>query len=192
MKPKLIIASNNTHKIEEIKSILGNQFDLLSMNEIGFHDDIVEDGNTFEENALIKARTIHQKFNCNCFADDSGLIIPALNDEPGVYSARYAGEPCNHQKNIEKVLTNLQDQKNRAAKFISVIALIINAQEYLFRGEVEGTIREERSGNKGFGYDPIFQPKGYHITFAEMNEAEKNTISHRAKALEQMQLFFNL
>ncbi len=189
MKSKLIIASNNKHKIEEIKSILGNRFDLLSMEEIGFYDDIIEDGNTFEENALIKARTIHHKFNCNCFADDSGLVIPSLNNEPGIYSARYAGEPVNHEKNIDKVLLKLQGKTNREAKFISVIALIIDGVEYLFRGEVNGRIRHERVGKNGFGYDPIFEPEGYQITFAEMNDLQKNEISHRARALDQMEKY---
>lgn len=188
MKKKLVVASNNKHKLEEIKYILADRFELVSMEEIGFIEDIIEDGNTFIENAFIKARTIHQKFNCNCFADDSGLIIEALNNEPGVYSARYAGEPVDHDKNIEKVLVNMQNVSNRNAKFVTVIALILDGKEYYFEGEVLGTIRTERSGNKGFGYDPIFQPNGYDITFAEMTEQEKNAISHRARALAQMEM----
>ncbi len=188
MKQKLVIASNNKHKIEEIKAIIGDRFDLLSMNDIGFHEDIVEDADTFIGNALIKARTIYNKFNLNCFADDSGLVIESLNNEPGVYSARYAGEPTNHENNINKVLEKLQGIENRNAKFVSVIALIIDGKEFLFDGEVEGTIRKEKKGSKGFGYDPIFEPKGYQITFAEMSEDEKNAISHRARALAKMEM----
>ncbi len=188
MKQKLIIASNNKHKIEEIKTIIGNRFDLLSMNDIGFHEDIVEDADTFIGNALIKARTIYNKYQLNCFADDSGLIVESLNNEPGVYSARYAGEPTNHENNINKVLDKLKGIENRKAKFVSVIALIIDGQEFLFEGEVEGTIRKEKKGSNGFGYDPIFEPKGYQITFAEMSEEEKNAISHRAKALAKMEM----
>lgn len=188
MKHKLVIASNNKHKLEEINSILANKYDLLSMAEIGFHEEIIEDADTFIGNAFIKARTIHSKYHCNCFADDSGLMIEALNNEPGVYSARYAGEPTNHENNIDKVLKKMQGIKNRKAKFVTVIALILNDKEYHFEGEVRGTIRTERSGTKGFGYDPIFEPEGYNITFAEMAEEEKNAISHRAKALTQMQM----
>jgi XTP/dITP diphosphohydrolase len=188
LKQKLVIASNNKHKIEEIKAIIGNRFDLLSMNDIGFHEDIVEDADTFIGNALIKARTIYNKFQLNCFADDSGLIVESLNNEPGVYSARYAGEPTNHENNINKVLDKLKGIENRKAKFVSVIALIIDGQEFLFEGEVEGTIRKEKKGSNGFGYDPIFEPKGYQVTFAEMSEVEKNNISHRAKALAKMEL----
>ena len=188
MKHRIVVASNNKHKIEEIKSILANRYDLMSMEEIGFMEDIVEDADTFVGNALIKARTIHQKFNCNCLADDSGLVIEALNNEPGVYSARYAGEPVNHDNNIEKVLLKMKGVENRKAKFVTVIALILNNEEFIFEGEVQGNIRLERSGNKGFGYDPIFEPLGYTITFAEMEEAEKNNISHRARALSTMEI----
>ncbi len=188
MKQKLVIASNNQHKIEEIKAIIGNRFELLSMNDIGFYDDIVEDADTFIGNALIKARTIYNKYKINCLADDSGLVVESLNNEPGVYSARYAGEPTNHENNIQKVLAKLNSIKNRNAKFISVIAVIIDGEEFIFEGEVEGTIREEKKGSKGFGYDPIFEPKGYNITFAEMLEDEKNAISHRARALTKMEM----
>lgn len=188
MKQTLVVASNNAHKIEEIKAILSNRFELLSMEEIGFKEDIIEDGSTFIENAFIKARTINTKYNCNCFADDSGLVIEALDNEPGVYSARYAGEPVDHQKNIEKVLEKMQGINNRNAKFVTVIALILDGEEYYFEGEVVGSITTERSGEKGFGYDPIFMPNGYNVTFAEMNEKQKNAISHRARALAQMEM----
>ncbi len=188
MKHRIVVASNNKHKIEEIKSILANRYDLLSMEEIGFVDEIIEDADTFVGNALIKARTIHQKFDCNCLADDSGLLIEALNNEPGVYSARYAGEPVNHDRNIEKVLLKMKGIENRKAKFVTVLALILNNEEFIFEGEVHGNIRLERNGGKGFGYDPIFEPLGYTITFAEMEEAEKNAISHRARALAKMEM----
>jgi XTP/dITP diphosphohydrolase len=188
LKHRIVVASNNKHKIEEIKSILANRYDLLSMEDVGFYDDIIEDADTFVGNALIKARTIHKKFDCNCLADDSGLLIEALNNEPGVYSARYAGEPVNHDQNIEKVLLKMKGIENRKAKFVTVLALILNNEEFIFEGEVHGNIRLERSGNKGFGYDPIFEPIGYNITFAEMEEAEKNAISHRARALAKMEM----
>jgi XTP/dITP diphosphohydrolase len=190
LKHRIVVASNNKHKIEEIKSILANRYDLLSMEDFGFYDDIIEDADTFVGNALIKARTIHQKFGCNCLADDSGLLIEALNNEPGVFSARYAGEPVNHDQNIEKVLLKMKGVKNRKAKFVTILALILNNEEFIFEGEVHGSIRLERSGNKGFGYDPIFEPLGYSITFAEMEEAEKNAISHRARALAKMEMEF--
>lgn len=190
MKQKLVVASNNKHKIEEIKAIVGKRYDLVTMADIGFHEEIEENGKTFIENALIKARAIHKKFNCNCFADDSGLVIDGLNGEPGVYSARYAGEPANHELNIDKVLSKMNGISNRKAKFVSVIALIVDNEEYYFEGEVIGNIRTERSGSKGFGYDPIFEPIGYDITFAEMNEQEKNAISHRAKSLALMEMAF--
>lgn len=188
MKQKLVIASNNKHKIEEINAIIGNRFELLSMNEIGFYDDIIEDADTFIGNALKKARTIYNKYHLNCLADDSGLIVESLNNEPGVYSARYAGEPTNHENNINKVLEKLNGIENRKAKFVSVIAVIIDGEEFIFEGEVKGTIRNEKKGSKGFGYDPIFEPEGYHITFAEMLEDEKNAISHRARALAKMEM----
>lgn len=188
MKQRLVVASNNKHKIEEIKFVLADRFDLVSMNDIGFTEDIIEDGSTFIENALIKARTIHQKYNCNCFADDSGLMIEALNNEPGVYSARYAGEPTNHENNIDKVLHNMNGIENRTAKFVTVIALILEGKEYLFEGEVIGKIRDKRSGTNGFGYDPIFEPEFHNITFAEMSEQEKSAISHRARALAKMEM----
>lgn len=188
MKQKLVIASNNKHKIEEIKAIIGNRFELLSMNDIGFYDDIVEDADTFVGNALIKARTIYNKYKINCLADDSGLVVESLNNEPGVYSARYAGEPTNHENNIQKVLEKLKGVENRNAKFVSIIAVIVDGEEFIFEGKVEGIIREEKKGSKGFGYDPIFEPKGYNITFAEMLEDEKNAISHRARALAKMEM----
>lgn len=186
---KLIIATNNHKKVEEIRAAIGHLFELTTLEEIGFHEEIEETGSTLEENALLKARTIHERFGLNCFADDSGLEIEALNNEPGVYSARYAGEPVDHDQNITKVLHNLQGVTNRQARFRTLIALIIDGQEHLFEGSIPGTIRTERSGEKGFGYDPIFQPEGFSITFAEMDLDDKNRISHRGKAIKQMSTF---
>ncbi len=191
MNSPIVIATNNLHKVVEIKSLLGNQFNLLTLDEIGFDDDIEETGITFEENALIKARAIHEKFQINCFADDSGLEIEALNFEPGVFSARYSGEPVDHARNIQKVLKNLEGISNRKARFRTCIALILDGKEYLFNGIINGTIRLECSGNNGFGYDPIFEPEGYSNTFAEMNLEMKSKISHRGKAIAQLVEFLN-
>ena len=183
---QLVFATNNQHKIEEVAAKIGSRFKLLSLDDIGFIDDIDETGTTFNANASIKSQTIWQKFGLNCFGDDSGLQITALNGEPGVYSARYAGEHGNHDANIAKVLKNLEGVTDRRARFITVISLIWQGEEHFFEGTVEGTIRHERSGAKGFGYDPIFQPDGYDITFAEMSLDQKNNISHRARALDKM------
>ena len=183
---QLVFATNNQHKIDEVLAKIGNSFELLSLNAIGCTDDIAETGVTFRENAAIKSRFIYDRYRLNCFADDSGLEIDVLNGEPGVYSARYAGTHGDHEANMDKVLTLLNGQTNRTARFKTVISLLWNGEEYLFEGVVEGIIRHERSGSKGFGYDPIFQPDGYNITFAEMTMDEKNAISHRARAVEKM------
>jgi len=189
MAQQLVFVTNNAHKIEEVAAKIGSSFDILGLAGIGFTDDIEETGTTFHANASIKSQTIYQKYKLNCFGDDSGLEVAALNNEPGVYSARYAGEHGDHDANIDKVLRNLEGKTDRRARFITVISLIFEGQEHFFEGTVAGTIRRERSGAKGFGYDPIFQPDGYDITFAEMNLEEKNNISHRAKALEKMAEF---
>jgi len=183
---QLVFATNNAHKLQEVSAKIDGQIKLLSLNDIGCFDDIAETGLTFYENASIKSRYIHNKYKLDCFGDDSGLEIDALNGEPGVYSARYAGAHGNHSANIDKVLRGLQDQTNRKARFRTVISLIWNGEERFFEGVVEGTIRHERSGSEGFGYDPIFQPEGYNVTFAEMSLDEKNKISHRAKAMEKL------
>ncbi|SHN35481.1 non-canonical purine NTP diphosphatase [Mucilaginibacter sp. OK098] len=183
---QLVFATNNTHKLQEVSAKIDGQIKLLSLDDIGCFDDIAETGLTFRENASIKSRYIRDKYKLDCFGDDSGLEIDALNGEPGVYSARYAGEHGNHANNIDKVLKGLQDQTNRKARFRTVISLIWNDEEHFFEGTVEGAIRHERSGNEGFGYDPIFQPDGYNVTFAEMSLDEKNKISHRAKAMEKL------
>lgn len=186
---QLVFTTNNAHKLEEVAAKIAGKISLLSLNDIGCHDDIAETGATFRENASIKSRFIYDKYHLNCFGDDSGLEIDALNGEPGVYSARYAGEHGNHAANVDKVLEKLRGITNRAARFRTVISLIWDGVEHFFEGTVEGTIRHERSGTGGFGYDPIFEPAGYNITFAEMSMDEKNSISHRARAVDQMVKF---
>lgn len=186
---KLVFATNNAHKLEEVAAKLSGSIELLSLNDIGCNDDIEETGTTFNANASIKSHHIWNKYHLNCFGDDSGLEIDALNGAPGVYSARYAGSHGNHAANMDKVLEELKGKTNRKARFWTVISLILDGKETFFDGVVEGTIRYERSGSGGFGYDPIFQPDGYGITFAEMSMAEKNSISHRAKAVERLVAF---
>lgn len=181
---KLVLATNNRHKLEEVAQMIGDKIELLTLADIGFTGDIDEPGVTFAENASIKSHHIFDRYSINCFADDSGLEIDALNGEPGVYSARYAGTHGNHEANMDKVLQNMEGVTNRSARFRTVISLIWDGQEHLFDGTVEGTIRHERAGDGGFGYDPIFEPEGHTITFAQMSMDEKNTISHRARALE--------
>ena len=182
---QLVFATNNPHKLEEVAAKIKGRVNLLSLDDIGCHDDIAETGTTFRENASIKSRYIYNKYHLNCFGDDSGLQVDALNGEPGVYSARYAGKHGDHGANIDKVLAKLEGLGNRKARFVTVISLLWNGEEHFFEGTVEGTIRHERSGAKGFGYDPIFQPDGFNITFAEMSLDEKNRISHRARAVEK-------
>jgi len=188
---QLVFATNNAHKLEEVAAKIEGQINLLSLNDIGCTDDIAETGTTFRENAAIKSHFIYNKYKLDCFGDDSGLEIDALNGEPGVYSARYAGEHGNHDANINKVLSELQNITDRKARFRTVISLIWNGDEHFFEGTIEGTIRQERSGFEGFGYDPIFQPDGYNVTFAEMRLDEKNKISHRAIAMEKLVDFLN-
>lgn len=184
---ELILASNNAHKVEEIKSIL-TDYTILTLNDINYYDEIVEDGDTFEENALIKARTIAKFSKKDAIADDSGLSIDLLDGRPGVYSARYSKEKTD-QKNIEKVLTEL-DGRTSKAKFVSVIALVTrDGKEYTFRGECEGEIILEQRGEGGFGYDPIFYVPSLGKTFAEITQEEKNTVSHRKKSLDKFAEF---
>lgn len=187
---ELVFASNNEHKVNEVRAIAGSAIILKSLNDIACFDDIPETGSTFEENAGQKSRYIFERYHCDCFADDSGLEIDALNGEPGVYSARYSGSR-DFEQNMQLVLDRLEGQKNRTARFRTVISLILNGKEHLFEGSIEGKITLQRSGSKGFGYDPIFQPDGYEISFAEMDPAEKNRISHRAIAVEKLITFLN-
>lgn len=183
---KLVFATNNEHKLEEISRMLGHQHEIISLKDIGCHDDIPEDHDTLEENALQKARYIKKHFGFDCFADDTGLEIEALDNRPGVYSARYAGPAKNSEENMKKVLRDMTGIVNRKARFRTVIALIMNGEEYLFEGCVKGTILTDKQGEAGFGYDPIFQPDGYSLSFAEMPMEEKNIISHRGKATQKL------
>jgi XTP/dITP diphosphohydrolase len=185
----LVFASNNEHKIKEIKSLLGNSFTLLSLHDINIREDIPEEEPQIEGNALSKARYIFNVSGLNVFADDTGLEIDALNGLPGVHSARFAGENKDSSANIEKVLSLLSNKENRKARFRTVIALILEKKEYLFEGIVNGTIIKEKRGIEGFGYDPVFLPDGKKFTFAEMELSEKNTISHRALAFEKLKKF---
>jgi XTP/dITP diphosphohydrolase len=191
MPATLVFATHNQHKLQEVAAKTGNRLTLQSLTDIGCYDEIIENGSTFQANASIKSHHIFDRYRLNCFGDDSGLEIEALNGEPGVYSARYAGEHGNHEANISKVLQNLQEVSNRKANFRTVISLIWNGQEHFFEGVINGTIRQEAAGAEGFGYDPIFEPEGYNVTFAEMSMEEKNRISHRAIAMEKLIAFLN-
>lgn len=183
---KLVFATNNRHKLDEVRAIVGDRVEVLSLNDIGCHDDIPETADTLQGNALIKARYIHEKFGVDCFADDTGLEVEALDGAPGVYSARYAGKECDSEANMQKLLQNLTGKSNRNAQFRTVIALIINGEEKLFNGIVKGSITEEKRGDSGFGYDPIFIPEGFSESFAQMSSEQKNSISHRYRATEQL------
>jgi len=189
---QLVFATNNQHKLQEVAAKIKGHIKLFSLADIGCLDEIAETGITFGENAAIKSRYIYNKYHLNCFGDDSGLEIDALNGLPGVYSARYAGKQGDNEANMNKVLAQLGSTGNRNARFRTVISLIWNGDEHFFDGTVEGTIRHERTGSEGFGYDPIFQPDGYAVTFAEMSLEEKNSISHRAKAIEKLITFLGL
>lgn len=179
---KLVFATNNRHKLEEVRAIVGDKVEVLSLNDIGCHDDIPETADTLQGNALIKARYIYEKFGVDCFADDTGLEVEALDGAPGVFSARYAGEECDSEANMQKLLQNLTGKSNRNAQFRTVIALIIKGEEKLFNGIVKGTITEEKRGDSGFGYDPVFVPEGFSESFAQMSGDMKNSISHRYRA----------
>ncbi|MFM8241538.1 MAG: RdgB/HAM1 family non-canonical purine NTP pyrophosphatase [Crocinitomicaceae bacterium] len=183
---KLVFASHNQNKVNEIKSLLPETFEVLSLTDIGFLDEIDETGITLDENSKIKAQTVFEKTGYFCFADDTGLEIEALNFEPGVFSARYAGDQKNDSDNIEKVLSKLQGSANRNARFRTVITLLIEQEEYTFEGRVDGKIITEKRGEFGFGYDPIFIPENESRTFAEMPMEEKNLFSHRARAFQKM------
>lgn len=183
---KLIFATHNKNKAKEVKSLMPESIELLSLDDINFHTEIEENASTLEGNALLKAKTIFEKTGINCFADDSGLLVDALNGEPGVYSARYAGGQKSDEDNMQKLLHELQNKSDRNAHFKTVMALIIDGKEYLFDGKIEGKIISEKRGNNGFGYDPIFVPNGYNETFAQLDSETKNKISHRAKALKKL------
>jgi len=183
---KIIFASNNKNKVQEIQNQVPEFIQIVTLEEIGCTEDIEENGKTIEENAIIKANYVTEKYGLPCFADDTGLEIEALNGEPGVYSARYAGEEKDAEKNMDLVLEKLGSGSNRNAQFKTVIALNIKNQQYLFTGIVKGEIRKEKQGSHGFGYDPIFEPEHSGRTFAEMTLEEKNKLSHRGRAVEQL------
>jgi XTP/dITP diphosphohydrolase len=186
---QLVFASNNKNKIKEIQQILPESITILSLEDIGCHEEIPETSSTIEGNAILKANYVKQKYGYDCFADDTGLEVEALNGDPGVYSARYAGKHCDSEDNMNKLLDAMSDKIDREARFKTVIALNIEGQQHLFTGIAPGEITFEKSGNHGFGYDPIFQPAGYQTTFAEMDSELKNTISHRAIATRQLITF---
>ncbi|ADV42724.1 non-canonical purine NTP diphosphatase [Bacteroides helcogenes] len=186
MKKKIVFATNNTHKLEEVSAILGDKIELLSMKDINCKADIPETADTLEGNALIKARFIFENYHSDCFADDTGLEVEALEGAPGVYSARYAGDTHNSEANMKKLLHDMEGIENRKAQFRTVFALIVDGKEHLFEGTVKGEIVKNRKGTSGFGYDPIFVPEGYTQTFAEMGNELKNKISHRAVATNKL------
>lgn len=188
MIPELVFATNNTHKTEEVSKLLENRYKVLNLKDIGCTIDIPETGSSFAENATLKSSYVTAHYQLDCFADDSGLEIAALNNEPGIFSARYSGVKDDEQ-NLKLVLNKMEGVKDRRANFRTVISLIRNNEYFLFEGVVYGTIREVPAGNQGFGYDPIFEPIGYDQTFAQMSMAKKNEISHRAIAMEKLIAF---
>jgi len=183
---KIVFATSNPNKIKEVKELLNNQFEIIGLQDIGCHEDIPETQPTIEGNALQKARYVLDNYGVNCFAEDTGLEIESLNMEPGVYSARYAGKQRSSEDNMNLVLEKLKTQDNRKARFKTVVALIIDGEEFTFEGIVNGTIALEKTGEDGFGYDPIFLPEDQKISFAEMGSAEKNKISHRGRAIRKL------
>lgn len=192
MKKKLVFATNNAHKLEEIRAILGNKIEVLSLKDIHCEADIPETEDTLEGNAALKAEYIYTHYGMDCFADDTGLEVEALNGAPGVYSARYAGgEGHDSEANMKKLLAELEGKVNRKGRFRTAICLIEGGEKYLFEGIVRGEIIQEKRGNSGFGYDPVFVPEGYTETFAEMGAEEKNKISHRARAVQKLCDYLN-
>jgi len=183
---RIVFASGNKHKLEEIKAAIPPGFEIISMRELPFDGEIEEYGTTLEQNAAIKARFIHDRFDVNCFSDDTGLEVAALGGAPGVYSARYAGVGCSFEDNVNKLLHEMEGETDRRARFRTVICLIEGDTEHFFEGTVNGTIASEPRGSEGFGYDPVFIPEGGDRTFAQMTTSEKNTLSHRARAVEKL------
>jgi len=188
---KLVFATNNQHKLKEVQEMLSNSIEVLSLKDIGCSEDVEETEITLEGNAKLKADYITEKYGFDCFADDTGLEVEALDGKPGVYSARYAGEHGNAEKNMEKLLIELQNKSSRKAKFRTIIALNLRNKQYLFEGICDGEILNEKTGAKGFGYDPIFKPSNASCSFAEMNSEEKNIISHRGIAIQKLVQFLN-
>ncbi|TXD51203.1 MULTISPECIES: non-canonical purine NTP diphosphatase [unclassified Polaribacter] len=188
---KLVFATNNLHKLKEVQKMLSDAIEILSLKDIHCFEEVAETEPTLEGNAKLKADYITQKFGYNCFADDTGLEIESLNGKPGVYSARYAGEPANSENNIQKILTELAHKDNRKAQIRTAVCLNIDKNQYLFEGVCKGEILTKKQGNQGFGYDPIFKPHGFHQSFAEMTADEKNKISHRGIAIQKLVEFLS-
>jgi XTP/dITP diphosphohydrolase len=188
---KLVFATNNQHKLKEISAMAGKFFEIVSLSDIGCTEEIPETGETLEDNAIQKAVFVFEKFGVNCFADDTGLEIEVLDGAPGVITARFAGENCTPEDNIKKTLELMQGKENRNACFRTVIACIIDGEEYLFEGIVDGTIATEIMGDEGFGYDPIFIPEGFDVSFAQMPMEQKNSMSHRGRATKEFLKFIH-
>lgn len=188
---QIVFATNNRNKLREMREIMDGLYEVLSLDDIGCHEEIVEDAVTLQGNAKIKADFITNRYHLDCFADDTGLEVEALNGAPGVYSARYAGEHCSYQDNVNKLLAALKGVKNRKAAFRTVIALNLGGESYYFEGRCDGIITEEQRGTDGFGYDPIFLPEGSDKTFAEMSHEDKNAISHRGRATRKLVAFLS-
>lgn len=188
---KIVFATNNANKIHEIQSMLPKNIEIISLESIGCHEEIPETADTIEENAIMKANYVTKNYGYDCFADDTGLEVESLHGEPGVYSARYAGEQKSAEDNMDKLLLNLENSTNRNAQFKTVITLNLKGKQYLFTGIAKGIIALEKNGNQGFGYDPIFRPEGYQETFAQLSLETKNTISHRGKATLELIAFLN-
>ncbi len=186
---KLVFATDNKNKILEVQQMLPSTIEIISLESIGCYEEIPETAATIEENAIMKANYISKKYGYDCFADDTGLEVESLNGKPGVFSARYAGEQRNSEDNMDKLLDALSNKTNRKAHFKTVIALNLNGNQHLFTGFAKGEITMEKTGNQGFGYDPIFKPEGYEVTFAQLSLEKKGTISHRGKATEQLIAF---
>ncbi|GAB1416389.1 non-canonical purine NTP diphosphatase [Paludibacter sp.] len=189
---KLVFATNNKHKLEEVTSVAQGSISVLSLKDIECFDDIPETADTLEGNALMKAKYIYDKYGFDCFADDTGLEVDALDGRPGVYSARYAGDDQNSENNIAKLLSEMENKENRKAQFRTVVALIEGGEVKYFEGIIKGNISDKPSGHSGFGYDPVFVPEGYSQTFAEIGSDQKNKISHRALAINELQNYLNL
>ncbi|MDR1456359.1 MAG: non-canonical purine NTP diphosphatase [Tannerella sp.] len=185
----IVFATNNENKLKEVKVMLPSDIRLVSLSDLHYHHTLTETADTLEENALQKARFVRRKFGYDCFADDTGLEVDALDGQPGVYSARYAGEECDNYANVQKLLRNLSGTTNRRARFRTVIALVLGDEEYLFEGVINGQITHAMRGSRGFGYDPVFVPDKHTETFAEMTDAAKNTVSHRAQAVKKLTTF---
>jgi XTP/dITP diphosphohydrolase len=186
---ELVFATHNQHKTEEAREIISSLFQIKNLKDIGCYDEIPETADTLQGNALQKARYVHERYHVNCFADDTGLEVEALDGRPGVYSARFAGEHCTYQDNVDKLLKEMEGKAKRKACFKTVVALILEDKEYIFEGRVDGEIIEKQRGTSGFGYDPVFLPEGFERTFAEMSDEEKNDISHRGRAMRKMMEF---